>query len=75
MLGLLAAWLLLLLFGFALSWIFAIVGLAIGDPETAQAASFPLLAPLVFASSAFVPVESMPRGCRAGRPPARVRRP
>jgi ABC-2 type transport system permease protein len=28
--------------------------------ETAQAASFPLLAPLVFASSAFVPVASMP---------------
>ena len=27
------------------------------DAETAQAASFPILAPLVFASSAFVPVE------------------
>jgi ABC-type multidrug transport system permease subunit len=32
----------------------------VGDPETAQAAAFPILAPLVFASSAFVPVESMP---------------
>src|SRR5262249_46604232 len=31
-----------------------------GDPETAQAAAFPILAPLVFASSAFVPVSSMP---------------
>jgi ABC transporter DrrB family efflux protein len=49
-----------LLFGYVLSWIFATVGLAVGDPETAQAASFPLMAPLVFASSAFVPVESMP---------------
>ena len=40
-----------------LSWIFATVGLAVGDPETAQAAAFPILAPLVFASSAFVPLE------------------
>jgi ABC-2 type transport system permease protein/oleandomycin transport system permease protein len=51
---------LLVLFGYALSWVFAAVGLAVGDPETAQAAAFPLMAPLVFASSAFVPVESMP---------------
>jgi ABC transporter DrrB family efflux protein len=51
---------LLLLFGYAMSWIFATVGLAVGDPETAQAAAFPVLAPLVFASSAFVPVETMP---------------
>lgn len=51
---------LVLLFGYTLSWIFAMVGLAVGDPETAQAASFPVMAPLVFASSAFVPVASMP---------------
>jgi ABC transporter DrrB family efflux protein len=51
---------LVLLFGFAMSWIFATVGLWVGDPETAQAAAFPVLAPLVFASSAFVPVDSMP---------------
>jgi ABC-2 type transport system permease protein/oleandomycin transport system permease protein len=55
-----AALLLVLAFGYALSWVFATVGLFVGDPETAQAASFPLLAPLVFASSAFVPVASMP---------------
>ena len=58
--GLVAAGLLVLLFGFTMSWIFATVGLALGDPESAQAAAFPVLAPLVFASSAFVPVESMP---------------
>jgi ABC-2 type transport system permease protein len=52
--------LLMLLFGYAMSWVFAVVGLAVGDPEAAQAASFPVLAPLVFASSAFVPVASMP---------------
>ena len=48
------------LFGFSMSWVFATVGLAVGDPETAQAAAFPVLAPLVFASSAFVPIETMP---------------
>ncbi|MDH6144306.1 ABC transporter DrrB family efflux protein [Kitasatospora sp. GP30] len=56
----LAAVLLVLAFGFAMSWIFAVVGLAVGDPETAQAAAFPLLVPLVFASSAFIPVHTMP---------------
>jgi ABC-2 type transport system permease protein/oleandomycin transport system permease protein len=58
--GLVGGGLLVLLFGFSMSWIFATLGLAVGDPETAQAAAFPVLAPLVFASSAFVPVESMP---------------
>ena len=51
---------LVLLFGYSMAWIFATVGLAVGDPESAQAAAFPVLAPLVFASSAFVPVSSMP---------------
>jgi ABC transporter DrrB family efflux protein len=55
-----AALLLVLAFGYALSWIFATVGLVLGDPESAQAAAFPIMAPLVFASSAFVPVASMP---------------
>lgn len=47
-------------FGFSFSWITAIVGLKAPNAETAQAAIFPLLFPLTFASSAFVPVESMP---------------
>jgi ABC transporter DrrB family efflux protein len=59
-LGLIAGALLVMFFGFAMSWVFATVGLAVGDPETAQAAAFPVLAPLVFASSAFVPVSTMP---------------
>ena len=58
--GFLAGMALVLLFGYVFSWIFALVGLAVGDPETAQAAAFPVMAPLVFASSAFVPIESMP---------------
>jgi ABC-2 type transport system permease protein/oleandomycin transport system permease protein len=59
-LAMLAGAFLVLLFGYAMSWIFATVGLAVGDPETAQAAAFPVLAPLVFASSAFVSPEKMP---------------
>lgn len=59
-LALVAGILLLLFFGYAMSWIFATVGLVLGDPETAQAAAFPVLAPLVFASSVFVPVDQMP---------------
>jgi ABC transporter DrrB family efflux protein len=51
---------LLLLFAYVLSWVFVSVGMAVGDPESAQAAAFPIMAPLVFASSAFVPVETMP---------------
>ncbi len=57
---LIGAMLLVLLFGYALAWVFATVGLLLRDPESAQAAAFPLMAPLVFASSAFVPVASMP---------------
>ena len=50
----------LLLFACSLSVIFAIIGLSVRNAESAQAAGFPMLAPLVFASSAFVPVASMP---------------
>jgi ABC-2 type transport system permease protein/oleandomycin transport system permease protein len=51
---------LLLLFGFALSWVFALIGLLVPNAESAQAAAFPVLAVLVFASTAFVPLETMP---------------
>lgn len=51
---------LLLLFSFAFSWIFALIGLGVPNAEAAQAASFPILALLVFASSAFAPVDNMP---------------
>jgi ABC-2 type transport system permease protein/oleandomycin transport system permease protein len=56
----LAAVLLVVAFGFTMSWVFAELGLWVGDPETAQAAAFPLLVPLVFASGAFIPVSTMP---------------
>ena len=51
---------LVLLFAYTLSWGFAAVGLSAPDSETAQVMSFPLLFPLTFASSAFVPVQTMP---------------
>jgi ABC transporter DrrB family efflux protein len=53
---------LLLLFGYAFSWIFALFGLISSSPEAAQAIGFILIFPLTFVSSAFVPVESMPAG-------------
>jgi ABC-2 type transport system permease protein len=59
-LAILGGMLIMLLFGYAMSWVFATVGLGVGEPEAAQAAAFPVLAPLVFASSAFVPVATMP---------------
>ncbi len=50
----------LLLFSYALSWGFALIGLLAPNAETAQVMSFPILFPLTFASPAFVPVSSMP---------------
>ncbi|MDA8062529.1 MAG: ABC transporter permease [Actinomycetota bacterium] len=56
--------LLVLAMGYAFSWVFAAVGLAVKDPETAQVAGFLPLFPLIFASSAFVPVSTMPAWLR-----------
>jgi ABC transporter DrrB family efflux protein len=55
-----AAILLILLFAYALSWGFAVIGLSAPNAEAAQVMSFPILFPLIFVSSAFVPVASMP---------------
>jgi ABC transporter DrrB family efflux protein len=51
---------LLVTFGFAFSWIAALIGLSVPNAEVAQSAGFIWLFPLTFASSAFVPVDSMP---------------
>lgn len=58
--GALGAIALVLAFGFAFIWIFALIGMLVNDPETAQLAGFLPLFPLLFASSAFVPVSTMP---------------
>ena len=52
-------------FGLALSWIFAFVALAVRGAEAAQSAGFVVIFPLVFASSVFVPVSSMPSWLQA----------
>jgi ABC-2 type transport system permease protein/oleandomycin transport system permease protein len=51
---------LLLLLGYAFSWVFAFIGLSASSPEASNAYGFTIILPLTFASSAFVPVESMP---------------
>jgi ABC transporter DrrB family efflux protein len=61
-LEILAGYGILLLFGFAFSWIFAIIGLSVSTPEAANGIGFTLIFPITFISSAFVPVESMPSG-------------
>src|SRR4051794_34693553 len=52
--------LLLLLFGYAFSWVFAFVGLTSTSPEAAQSLGFIVIFPLTFVSSAFVPPDTMP---------------
>ena len=51
---------LLLLIGYAFSWVFAFLGLAASSPEASNAYGFTILFPVTFLSSAFVPVDSMP---------------
>jgi ABC transporter DrrB family efflux protein len=55
---------LVLLLGYAFSWIFALIGLFSSSPETANSVGFTAIFPLTFASSIFVPVDSMPDGLR-----------
>ncbi|MDQ6774371.1 MAG: ABC transporter permease [Candidatus Dormibacteraeota bacterium] len=50
----------LLLFGYAFSWIFALMGLSASSAESAGSVGFLIVFPLTFVSSAFVPVNSMP---------------
>ena len=56
---------LLLLFGYAFSWVFAFVGLVASTPESANSVGFIAIFPLTFISSAFVPVASMPSALQA----------
>jgi ABC-2 type transport system permease protein/oleandomycin transport system permease protein len=62
--GVIAGLALLLLFEFAFSWIGVLIGLSVKSVEAAQSGGFIWLFPLTFASSAFVPVESMPSWLR-----------
>lgn len=69
--GILAGLVLLLLFSFAMSWIAATIALLVRSVEAMQSAGFIWLFPLTFASSAFVPISSMPtwlQGFAANQP-------
>jgi ABC transporter DrrB family efflux protein len=55
-----AGFALLLLIGYAFSWVFALVGLLASTPESANSIGFIVIFPLTFISSAFVPVATMP---------------
>jgi ABC transporter DrrB family efflux protein len=64
-LGAVAGLVLLIFFGFAFSWLAALIGLSVSSVEAAQGAGMIWLFPLTFASSAFAPVETMPGWLRA----------
>ena len=55
----LAAFALLVAFGFAFEWLFILLGLLAGNAQAAQGMAL-LVFPLTFVSSAYVPVETMP---------------
>jgi len=52
--------LILVAFAYSMSWGFAAIGLAAPNSETAQVMAFPILVPLTFASTAFVPITVLP---------------
>jgi ABC-2 type transport system permease protein/oleandomycin transport system permease protein len=60
-----AALALTVLLGLGFSWISATIGLYVRDGESTQVASQVWIFPLIFASSAFVPPETMPAALKA----------
>src|SRR4051812_23948196 len=55
-----AAYLLLLLFAYAMSWVMALVGLVVRTPEVVNNASFIVIFPLTFIANTFVPTNNFP---------------
>ncbi|MEU2854041.1 ABC transporter permease [Streptomyces syringium] len=60
----LAGFALLLLLGYAFSWIGALIGLTVRTPEAATSGGLIWLFPLTFISNAFVPSDNMPTALR-----------
>ncbi len=60
LLGALGALGIVLATGFAFIWLYALIGMIVKDPETAQLAGVLAIMPFVFASTVFVRVENMP---------------
>jgi ABC transporter DrrB family efflux protein len=63
--GLLLGMIVLLIFALSTCFIFALVGLYASNVQTVNAATFPVIFPLTFASSAFVPTSTMPSWLQA----------
>nr|WP_245573928.1 ABC transporter permease [Amycolatopsis nigrescens] len=63
--GVTAAVLLTLVAGWGLSWVFLAIAAWAKKPETMQAVSFIAVFPLMFGSSAYMPVDTMPAWVRA----------
>jgi len=61
----LAAYLLLLLFAYAMSWVMAVVGLLVRTPEVVNNASFIVIFPLTFIANTFVPTNNFPTVLKA----------
>lgn len=59
-LGVIAAGVLVIFVAWAISWIFALMGVLMSKASAVQGVSMMVLFPLTFASNAFVPVETMP---------------
>ncbi|BBF99739.1 MULTISPECIES: ABC transporter permease [Pseudonocardia] len=59
-LAVLGAFGLVVLFAFAMCWIFTALGVVSREPRSVQGISAMIMLPLTFASSVFVPVETMP---------------
>jgi ABC-2 type transport system permease protein len=60
-LSILAGFLLLMLFGYAMSWIGILIGLSVRDARTANNLVFLIVFPMTFLSNAFAPTTAMPR--------------
>ena len=63
--GAVAGLVLVLAFSYAISWLFACLGMVVKTPQVAQLASFLPALPLVYLSGAWIPVESMSSGLQA----------
>jgi ABC-type multidrug transport system permease subunit len=58
------AFLLILAFAYAISWVMAYVGLVVPTPEVVNNASFMVIFPLTFLANTFVPSQNLPRVIR-----------
>jgi ABC transporter DrrB family efflux protein len=61
----LGGFLLLLAFAYAISWVMAVVGLAVRTPEVVNNASFIIIFPVTFIANTFVPSNTLPGPLKA----------